>query len=776
MNSEQSFPTIAKAAREYAARGWHVFPVPIGKKLSHKSAEHSGGRKWGATTEPAEIARDWQQWPDANVGIVTGPKSGLLVIEADTDAGHAVDGIGNLEALIDQNGPLPHTIEALSPSGSWHLYFKWPDDLDIRNSAGQVAPGVDVRGNGGMVVSVPSVKPGHALPYRWKNPPGLFDLADCPEWLVRRCIKVSKQVRQIGLSIDTGGKSWADTALRNEIADLLAAPVTKRNDTLNDAAFNLAQIVAGGGLPEGMVRDRFSAAASCIGLEPGEIAATIQSAFQAGLQTPRGPKPRGADAQATDWGDMTDDSAGDAGHGSNAPNDIDLSQDALASDLGARDWDANARHVAGWGKWLFWTGTRWQADEKLEHLTRVRSYLRNRAEELTDWAEAKAPALEAEKPGEGDKLCNWAKGQARNLRSKNTVAAVESLARSNAASVAGADAFDADRLLLGTPGGTVDLRTGELRQAKRGDLITKLTACAPAEPGARPERWLSFLNEVFDHDPDLVTFIQRGIGYALTGLTTEHKLLFLYGTGRNGKSVLLNTVSHIWGDYSRKAAAETFLNTQADKHSTGLAGLQGARLVIGSELPVGKTWDESVIKDLTGGDKMTARFMRGDFFDFDPQLTLMIAGNNQPSFRGVDEAIRARVVLVPFLVTIPPERRDKGLPDKLKAEGPQILRWAIDGALQWQERGLDVPAKVAAASTEYMDDEDTLGQFLKDEARIVAGHFVTAQDLHLRFTQWSEAQGLKPWTQRTLVKEIKSRGFEAAKSNGQRGLRGLGLT
>jgi putative DNA primase/helicase len=221
---------------------------------------------------------------------------------------------------------------------------------------------------------------------------------------------------------------------------------------------------------------------------------------------------------------MGDKTAGDTGHGSNAPNDIDLSQDALASDLGTRDWDANARHVAGWGKWLFWTGTRWQADEKLEHLTRVRSYLRNRAEELTDWAEVKAPALDAEKPGEGDKLCSWAKGQARNLRSKNTVAAVESLARSNAASVAGADAFDADRLLLGTPGGTVDLRTGELRRAKRGDLITKLTACAPAEPGARPDRWLSFLNEAFDHDPDLVSFMQRAAGYALTGLTTEHKL------------------------------------------------------------------------------------------------------------------------------------------------------------------------------------------------------------------------------------------------------------
>jgi P4 family phage/plasmid primase-like protien len=341
--------------------------------------------------------------------------------------------------------------------------------------------------------------------------------------------------------------------------------------------------------------------------------------------------------------------------------------------------------------------------------------------------------------------------------------------------VARADAFDEGRLLLGTPGGTVDLRTGKLRPAERGDMLTKLTACAPAAPGARPQRWLTFLHEIFDGDADLVAFMQRAAGYALTGLTTEHKLLFLYGTGRNGKSVFLNTLFDLCGDYARRAAAETFLNTQGDKHATGLAGLQGARLVAGSELPVGKTWDESTIKDLTGGDVMTARYMRGDFFDFVPQLTLMIAGNNQPSFRGVDEAIRARVVLVPFTVTIPPEKRDKALPEKLKAEGPEILRWAIDGALAWQERGLDVPAKVAAASTEYMDDEDTLGQFLMDETVTDPAGFVTTTDLHERFNSWCDRQGLYRWTANTLRKELKGRGFQDARRKYGRGFIGLKL-
>lgn len=456
--------------------------------------------------------------------------------------------------------------------------------------------------------------------------------------------------------------------------------------------------------------------------------------------------------------------------------DFDLSHDALATDLGSQDFDQNGRYVAIWSKWLFWSGSRWEADDKLGHLTRTRAFLRDRASDLVEATEHKAAKLDQDKgEGEGDKLRRWAKEQARALRSKVTVAAVESLARSNPASVAGAEDFDGDRMLLGTPGGTADLCTGQLRDALRTDNITKLTACAPAPNGEHPELWLRFLNDVFAGDQEVISFMQRAAGYALTGQTTEHKLLFLYGTGRNGKSVFLNTLFDLWGDYARRAAAETFLNSAVEKHSTGLAGLQGARLVAGSELPVGKTWDESVIKDLTGGDRMTARFMRGDFFDFDPQLTLMIAGNNQPSFRGVDEAIRARVVLVPFTVTIPAEKRDPDLADKLRAEGPKILRWAIDGAVEWQKRGLDVPASVAAASTEYMDDEDTLGQFLSDETVSTPDGFVTTGELHQRFGFWCERQGLHPWTQNTMRKELKSRGFQHSRRKYGRGFEGVKL-
>ncbi len=203
--------------------------------------------------------------------------------------------------------------------------------------------------------------------------------------------------------------------------------------------------------------------------------------------------------------------------------------------------------------------------------------------------------------------------------------------------------------------------------------------------------------------------------------------------------------------------------------------MQGARLVVGSELPKGKSWDEATIKDLTGGDKLTARLMKQDYLDFEPQLTLFIAGNNMPSFAGIDEAIRARVVLVPFTVTIPPEKRDKALPDKLRAEAAAILRWAIDGALQWQQSGLDVPASITAASNAYFHDEDILGQFLEDETEADTGSFVTTSALHHRFMQWCEQQGLQPWTQRTLQKEMKSRQLVSTRRNTGRGFLHLKL-
>jgi putative DNA primase/helicase len=720
----------------------------------------------------ADVADFWQRHPGAMVGLPTGAASGVYVVDLDVDkaTGERI-GEASLEALgIGHLLTDPAQPRVRTPSGGLHLLFRHPGP-GFGNTAGKLGPKIDTRGEAGYVIAPGTVTPkGRYTPEAsidWRNLPPL------PEAL-RAALAAPQRPAEPPSAPANGGAAngWGQAALAGELARLLAAPVGQRNHALNRTAFRLAQAAAAGTLDATEAQTRLRAAALSIGLSPQEVEATVASGWQAGLESPRGPEPRSAMNGAAHGAAGTTKPATAAATAAR-PNDddaLDLTHDGLALSLGAAGWDRDARHVALWGRWLFWTGTRWERDDTLAHMTRARAFLRRKADDLTAWAERKAATLA---PDAAEKLLRWAEKQADSLRHKATVAAVVDLARSNPSSAAGAEDFDRDRLLLGTPGGTVDLRTGTLRPARREDMITKSTTVAPAH--GRPARWLRFLHEVLDGDTDLIAFMQRAAGYALTGETRAHKMLFLYGTGRNGKSVFLDVLTHIWGDYARRVPATTFLHTQGEKHPTDIASLAGARLAVSSELPRGKTWDESVIKDLTGGDRMTARFMRQDFFEFDPQLTLMVAGNSQPSFRGVDEAIRARVVLVPFTVTIPPERRDPHLADKLKAEAPQILGWAIEGALEWQRRGLDVPAKVAAASASYFDDEDLIGQFLADEVERVFGAFASAGDLHQRFTQWAEAQGLSPWTQNTLIKELRARGFTDAKSNGRRGLKGLRL-
>jgi len=199
------------------------------------------------------------------------------------------------------------------------------------------------------------------------------------------------------------------------------------------------------------------------------------------------------------------------------------------------------------------------------------------------------------------------------------------------------------------------------------------------------------------------------------GSTREHALAFLYGTGANGKSTFLNAVTGAAGDYHRTAPIETFTASNTDRHPTDLAGLRGARLVTAIETEEGRRWAESRIKALTGGDKVAARFMRQDFFEYTPQFKLVIAGNHKPGLRSVDEAIRRRFHLVPFSVTVPPEQRDRDLDAKLKDEWPGILAWMIDGCLQWQEIGLAPPKIVTDATASYLDSQDAVAAWI-DEA------------------------------------------------------------
>lgn len=361
---------------------------------------------------------------------------------------------------------------------------------------------------------------------------------------------------------------------------------------------------------------------------------------------------------------------------------------------------------------------------------------------------------------------------ARRIASAQTVAAVERLARSDRRHAANVEQWDADPWLLNTPDGAVDLRTGILRPARREDYCTKATA---AVPGGPCPLWLAFLDQVTNNDTELQRFLQRMCGYALTGVTREHALFFLYGTGGNGKGVFLNTLSGLLDDYAKTAAMTTFIETNNEQHPTDLAYLQGARFVTASETAKGRRWAEAKIKNMTGGDPISARFMRKDFFTYMPQFKLLISGNCKPALSIVDEAIRRRIYLVPFTVTIAKEQRDKELPEKLRAEWGGILQWMIDGCLAWQAEGLNPPAAVRDATAEYLSEEDLFGQWIEDRCVVGQQYTELFSALYTDWQFWCSALGEQPGSQKTFSQNLKARNFRRGRSANGRGFEGIGL-
>jgi putative DNA primase/helicase len=404
------------------------------------------------------------------------------------------------------------------------------------------------------------------------------------------------------------------------------------------------------------------------------------------------------------------------------------------------------RYVAAWGRWLSWTGTRWQFDDTLLAFDLARAVCREVAAG-----------------------CNE-KRVASTLASAKTVAAVERLAKADRRLAATVDQWDADRWLLNTPGGVCDLRTGETRSHRPADYQTKITAVGP---GGGCPLFLAFLAKIMKDDAALIDYLQRVAGYSLTGSTQEHALFFGHGTGANGKSVLLNTLSGMLGDYHKMAPIETFTATSGDRHPTDLAGLRGARLVTAIETEEGRRWAESRVKSLTGGDRIAARFMRQDFFEYSPKFKLFIAGNHKPSLRSVDEAIRRRFHLVPFAVTIPAEDRDHELAEKLKAEWPGILAWAIDGCLNWQESGLRVPEAVRVATEAYLEAEDAFAAWLDEKCDRRNAAWTSSTDLFASWTDWATKAGEQPGAMKRFTQQLEGRGFVSKRMKFGRGFDGI---
>ena len=400
------------------------------------------------------------------------------------------------------------------------------------------------------------------------------------------------------------------------------------------------------------------------------------------------------------------------------------------------------------GKWFVWDGARWRCED-----TRLAfCWARDLVRELTKSAPAKA----------------------RMISSKVSFAAgAERFAQADRAFAVTSDIWDRDAYLLGTPAGTIDLRTGVLMEAQPDHYITKTTAVAPAETADCP-RLLQFLQEATNGDQALIDFLQQFCGYALTGEIKEHALLFIYGDGGNGKSVFQNTIASILLDYCVTAAMETFVASNNDRHPTDLAMLRGARLVMASETEEGRTWAESKIKIMTGGDRIRARFMRQDFFEYLPQFKLLIIGNHQPSLHNVDDAAKRRFNIIPFIHK--PATPDLDLEKKLSAEWPGILRWMIDGCLAWQRAGLVRPQVVIEATAEYFEDQNTIQHWIEEKCNTGKGGLTcSSTDLFKSWSAWANAHGEPPGSAKRFVGVLKRLRYRYKRTDRWRGFFGIEL-
>ena len=699
MTDNSTVNSAKVAARDYRRRAW--CPIPI--KERSKEPNLLELRPYLSRQATKEELGAWS-WP--GVGIVTGPLSGVLVLDVDGPQG---------EAELRKHGH-PATPMVRTAGGGLHLYFKHPDQ-EVRTGI-RVAPSLDVKASGGYVVAPPSVGP-NGRPYEWVVSPEEAELADPPEWLMRLLAPHERKgpAPPVGEQIPEGQRnktlaSIAGTMRRRGMGEAEILAALRETNTLRCS-------------PPLQAEEVEKIAASVAGYEPaGDV---VHVSFNG--RGSSGAPPR---FNTTDLGN---------------------------SERFVADHGQDLRYCYPWGRWLMWTGARWERDDagKVHRLAKetVRGIYRE-ASEAQDEGRRKALAQHATRS-----------------EAESKVRAMLELAKSELPVTP--DELDANPWLLNAENGTIDLRSGELREHRREDLITKIT---PVEyrPDAPAPAWDAFLERVLPGE-ELRGFVQRAAGYSATGDTSEQCLFINHGTGANGKSTFQEAISAALGDYSMRAPTEMLLAKRAGGIPNDIARLKGARFVAASETEEGRRLAESLVKDLTGQDTITARFMRGEFFDFKPTHKLWLSTNHKPEIRGTDNAIWRRIRLIPWSVTIPPAEQDKKLPVTLRRELPGILAWIVRGCLEWRRKGLQAPDEVRRATVEYRAEMDVLAGFVSECCEEGADFWDYSKDLYDKYKLWCEDNGERTESKRRFGERLRERGYGKDKG-GARGAhiwRGLRL-
>ena len=374
------------------------------------------------------------------------------------------------------------------------------------------------------------------------------------------------------------------------------------------------------------------------------------------------------------------------------------------------------RYNAAWKKWLVWNGKYWETDQSgaLIHEKGLQM-VRNIYREL----------LKTDDYREQIDIEKFAMRSESTRRRESFVKAASWLPELNIQS----DELDQNPWLLNVQNGTIDIKTGEFREHRPEEMMSKI-AKVPYDKNADCPLWKKFIREIMDNKPDLISFIQAAAGWALTGDISEQTMFILYGSGANGKSTFLNTIMHVLGDYATATPTETFMKKSTDPSTNDIAQLRGTRFVTTTEVDQGRRLSEPLIKKITGNDQMTVRFLYGEYFNFTPTFKIFMATNHKPIIKGTDHGIWRRIKLIPFTVRIQEEQQDKHLEQKLKEEASGILNWLLEGTERWRKEGLKAPAIVLSATDEYRGEMDVIGKFLEEYC---VSLFLIVSEINIKF-------------------------------------------
>ncbi len=712
---------LIETALAYAGFGWPVLPLtwitPEGRcscgrpndEKNHKPGKHPLTETGfhDATTDAEQIRRWWQRWPQANIGVRTGKESGLVVLDVDSYK-------GGDETIKKYD--VPETLRAKTGGGGWHHFYRYPDVGVVGCTVEKLGPGLDTKADGGYVVAPPSNHLQGEYRFTPLGPAPDPDvrksqMAPCPPWILALSHRGAKgtapaqatdgnahPIAQACLPLLSQSRcdSYGDWLQVGMICKTAGLPCTAWDEWSKKSPKYTA-----GACEEKW--DSFTAAR-----ENGVTVGTLVfwAAQDQGLTTSE------LMARIAPSYHLTD--AGNA-------------------ERFAMEHAHHLRYVPEWQRWIAFDGRRWRSGTGDAVAVQLA---------IAMFRSMLAQAAKAADSDNRERLAKWS----LRCEAAARVQAMLSIAHNLPAFITPAQELDADPYLLNCGNGTIDLRSGTLRPHNPSDMLTKISP-VEYDPEARSQVWEDHLRRVTAGDKDLAEFIQLAAGYSATGDVSEEVLFLVHGPTAGGKTTTIEALKTALGDYGQTTDFETFLKrNQIGGIRNDIARLAGARLVVSVEVDEGKHLAEGLVKMLTGGDTITARFLHQEFFEFKPQCKLWLVCNDAPRANDTDDALWRRIIRVPFEHTIPKHERDPKVKATLKDPalgGPAVLAWIVEGCAKWRTTGLIVPLAIEQATEEYRRSQDPLREFFDDWCVFEPHEYVRVTTLRNAYEAYAQETGIK---------------------------------